>query len=156
WRYQDRILFHSQLIICRTSIPDTVRRMEESMARLRFLVAVVFAALSVAVTGQAPSAGVTVFEGARIIVGDGRAPVENASFIVSGARFTQVGRAADVKAPAGAARVNLAGKTVMPAILDTHTHLSQTREMLLDDLRRRAYFGVGAALSLGQDTTNAS
>ena len=28
--------------------------------------------------------------------------------------------------------------------------------MLIDDLRRRAYFGVGAALSLGQDTTDAS
>jgi len=50
--------------------------------------------------------------------------------------------------------VNLAGKTVMPAIIDTHTHLSQTREMLLDDLRRRAYFGIGAALSLGQDTAD--
>jgi imidazolonepropionase-like amidohydrolase len=43
----------------------------------------------------------------------------------------------------------------MPAIIDTHTHLSQTREMLLDDLRRRAYFGVSAAMSLGQDTTDA-
>jgi imidazolonepropionase-like amidohydrolase len=52
--------------------------------------------------------------------------------------------------------VNLAGKTVMPAIIDTHTHLSQTREALIDDLRRRAYFGVGAAQSLGQDTTDAS
>ena len=40
----------------------------------------------------------------------------------------------------------------MPAIIDMHTHLSQTREMLVDDLRRRAYFEVGAALSLGQDT----
>jgi imidazolonepropionase-like amidohydrolase len=28
--------------------------------------------------------------------------------------------------------------------------------MLLDDLRRRAYFGIGAAMSLGQDTTDAS
>jgi len=44
----------------------------------------------------------------------------------------------------------------MPAIIDTHTHLSQTREMLIDDLRRRAYFGIGAALSLGQDTTDVS
>jgi hypothetical protein len=52
--------------------------------------------------------------------------------------------------------VNLAGKTVMPAIIDTHTHLSRTREMLVDDRRRRACFGVGAALSLGQDTTDAS
>ena len=91
-----------------------------------------------------------------MIVGDARAPIENASFVVNGARFVQVGRAADVRVPAGATRVNLAGKTVMPAIIDTHTHLSQTREMLIDDLRRRAYFGVGAAMSLGQDTTDAS
>jgi len=99
---------------------------------------------------------VTVFEGARVIVGDARPPIENASFVVSGGRFTQVGRAADVKVPPGAMRVNLAGKTVMPTIIDTHNHLSQTREMLIDDLRRRAYFGVAAAVSMGQDTTDAS
>jgi imidazolonepropionase-like amidohydrolase len=39
----------------------------------------------------------------------------------------------------------------MPAIIDTHTHLSQTREALTEDLRRRAYYGVSAAMSLGQD-----
>jgi imidazolonepropionase-like amidohydrolase len=122
--------------------------------RLRFLALAVVAVWSVAVFGQAPAASVTVFEGARVIVGDGRAPIENASFIVNGARFQQIGGASDVRVPAGAARVNLAGKTVMPAIVDTHTHLSQTREMLLDDLRRRAYFGIGAAMSLGQDTTD--
>lgn len=119
---------------------------------------VVFAAAAAAATvfGQAPATGVTVFEGARVIVGDGRAPIENASFVVDGTRFVQVGRASDMRAPAAATHVNLAGKTVMPAIVDTHTHLSQTRESLIDDLRRRAYFGIGAALSLGQDTTDAS
>jgi imidazolonepropionase-like amidohydrolase len=122
--------------------------------RLRFLALAVVAVWSVAVFGQAPATGVTVFEGARVIVGDGRAPIENASFIVNGARFQQIGAGSNVSVPSGAARVSLAGKTVMPAIVDTHTHLSQTREMLLDDLRRRAYFGVGAAMSLGQDTTD--
>src|SRR5262249_31392969 len=125
------------------------------MQRLKVLVLTTVAVWSVTALGQAPS-GVTVFEGARIIVGDGEPPIDRASFVVNGGRFAQVGKAADVKVPAGATRVNLAGKTVMPAIIDTHTHLSQTREMLLDDLRRRAYFGVGAALSLGQDTTDAS
>jgi imidazolonepropionase-like amidohydrolase len=127
----------------------------KAMLRMRLLIPAVLAVLSVTASGQAPASGVTVFEGARVVVGDGRAPIENASFVVSGARFTQVGRAADVRVPAGAAHVNLAGKTVMPTIVDTHTHLSQTREMLVDDLRRRAYFGVGAAMSLGQDTTDA-
>jgi imidazolonepropionase-like amidohydrolase len=118
-------------------------------------VLVFLAVWSVSALGQAP-AGTTVFEGARVIVGDARPPIENASFVVTGGRFVQVGRGADVKVPAGATRVSLAGKTVMPAIIDTHTHLSQTREMLLDDLRRRAYFGVSAAMSMGQDTTDVS
>jgi imidazolonepropionase-like amidohydrolase len=112
----------------------------------------VAAGWSVTAPAQTPA---TIFEGGRIIVGDGHAPIENASFIVDGTRFTQVGSAASVRAPAGAKRVSLAGKTVMPALIDTHTHLSQMREALVDDLRRRAYFGVAAAQSLGQDTGNA-
>ena len=99
---------------------------------------------------QAPT-GVTVFEGARVIVGDGTAPLENAAFVVEGARITQLGPAAQVKAPAGATRVNLAGKTVMPAIIDTHTHMGETREAMVDLLQRKAAFGVGAVLSLGTD-----
>jgi len=125
------------------------------MRQLRLLVLIVVAAWSVTAFGQSPAGSVTVFEGARVIVGNARPPIDNAAFVVSGGRFTQVGRAADVKVPAGAMRVNLAGKTVMPTIIDTHNHLSQTREMLIDDLRRRAYFGVSAAVSMGQDTTDA-
>jgi imidazolonepropionase-like amidohydrolase len=111
------------------------------------LVLLVVAAWSTTARGQG---GVTVFESARVIVGDGRT-IENASIVVTGNRITQVGRAADVKAPAGATRVSLTGKTVIPALIDTHTHLSQNREALLNDLRRRPYYGVSAAMSLGQD-----
>jgi len=39
----------------------------------------------------------------------------------------------------------------MPAIVDAHTHLSRERDALIADLKHRAYFGVSAALSLGQD-----
>ena len=51
--------------------------------------------------------------------------------------------------------MSLAGKTVMPTIVDTHVHTSQTREALTQDLTRRAYYGVSAAMSLGQDTGGA-
>ena len=50
--------------------------------------------------------GVTAFEGARLIVGDGGAPIENAVLVVDGARIVAAGRAADVSVPTGAARVN--------------------------------------------------
>jgi imidazolonepropionase-like amidohydrolase len=105
----------------------------------------------VAATAAAQSPATTVFEGARIIVGDGQPPIENGALVVSGNRIVQVGRAGSVKVAQGTARVSLTGKTVMPTIVDTHTHLSQTREALTEDLRRRAYYGVSAAMSLGQD-----
>jgi imidazolonepropionase-like amidohydrolase len=126
------------------------------MRHVKGLVLVIVTATSLRTLGQTPATGVTAFEGARVIPGDGRAPISNATLVVNDSRFVQVGTAADVRVPAGATRVNIAGKTVMPAIIDTHTHLSQTAEGLANDLRRRAYFGVSAALSLGQDTTDAS
>ncbi len=119
--------------------------------------ALALALLLLAACGQAPEQAsmepqtVVVYEGARVIVGDGSAPIENAAFAVDNGRFVAVGAAGEVSVPAGATRVDLTGMTVMPAIVDAHTHMNTTREALLDDLERRAYFGVGAALSMGSD-----
>lgn len=102
---------------------------------------------------QAPAAsGVTAYEGARLIVGDGSEPIEHGAFLVEQSRIVAVGRAGELQVPAGAAHVDLRGKTVMPAIVDTHTHLAVTRDGLIDHLQRKAYYGVGVAMSLGQDT----
>jgi len=119
----------------------------------RAIVAFVLAA-ALSLVGLAQGA-VTIFEGARVIVGDGRV-IDNATIVINAGKIAQVGRAAEVKAPAGATRVSLAGKTVMPTIIDTHVHTSQTREALTQDLTRRAYYGVSAALSMGQDTEAAA
>jgi imidazolonepropionase-like amidohydrolase len=92
-----------------------------------------------------------VFTGARLLVGDGTV-IDNATFTVGpDNRFGLVGATAAVTVPAGATTVDLTGLTVMPAIVDTHTHLSRDRGGLTADLKNRAYFGVGAAMSLGQD-----
>jgi imidazolonepropionase-like amidohydrolase len=97
-------------------------------------------------------ATVTVFEGARLIVGDGSAAIENATFVVDGGRFSRVGSAGNL--PAGALRVDLRGKTVMPAIIDTHNHMANDRPTLVDQLQRKAYYGVAVVTSLGQDTSD--
>lgn len=120
----------------------------------RLTLAAVVTAVGVALAagrGTAQTPGATAFEGARVIVGDGSAPLENATVVVANGRITGVGAAGKVQVPAGATRVNLAGKTLMPTIVDTHVHLSTTREALIKDLRDRAYFGVSAAMSLGLD-----
>jgi imidazolonepropionase-like amidohydrolase len=106
----------------------------------------------------------TVFEGARLITGDGSAPIENAAFIVTGNRITAVGRRGEVAVPPGATRVDITGKTVMPALVDAHGHpgfldavtgkmskANFTRENYIDHLQRYAYHGVAAVLSTGTD-----
>jgi imidazolonepropionase-like amidohydrolase len=96
---------------------------------------------------------VTVFENARLITGTGGEAIENATFVVENDRFTAVGRTGEITVPEGATRVDLTGKTVMPAIVDSHKHLAaDNREMLVSQLQHLAYWGVGVAASLGQDT----
>ena len=97
-------------------------------------------------------ADVTAFEGARLIVGDESAPIANATFLVRDGQFIQVGSTGDVDVPEGATVVDLSGKTVMPGIVDTHTHLrTDERETLVEDLQRRAYYGVVGTGSMGRE-----
>src|SRR5580765_1384732 len=118
---------------------------------------------AVAMSSQSrPSSNAVFYEGARLIAGDAPAPVERSAFIVENGAFTRVGRQGELTVPAGAARVDLSGKTVMPALIDLHTHLGYrkgatfraenfTREILLDELGRFAYSGVAAVASAGTD-----
>ncbi len=118
----------------------------------------------VSATQAGRTGGAVLFEGARLITGDGGAPIERSAFVVENGRFTRVGRKGEVRPPAGATRVDLTGKTVMPALVDIHNHLgwtnhktnqaaktSYTRDLVIDHLQRYAYYGVAATLSMGLD-----
>src|SRR5439155_11445723 len=136
--------------------------MRRRLSSCGHLLAVVLLAVSSPAAAQAPA--VTVFEGARLISGDGGTPVEDSAFVVEGTRITQVGRKGTLTIPAGARRVDLTGKTVMPALVDAHGHPgfldmvtgkmakeNFTRENYVDHLQRYAYHGVAAVLSTGTD-----
>ena len=67
--------------------------------------------------------GPVLFEGARLIVGDGNAPIEDSAFLMENNKFTKIGKKGEIQPPEGAAGVRTYGRTVMPALIDTHTHL---------------------------------
>src|SRR2546425_12407647 len=96
------------------------------MRRLRILVCSIAAASAGTPAGHSqwrgPS-GVVTYEGGRLIVGDGSAPIEGGAFVVQNGRISAVGRQGSIAPPAGAARVDLAGKTVMPAMINVHVHI---------------------------------
>jgi len=119
-----------------------------------------FATVQIALLAMvAPASAQTLFEGARLITGDAGV-IENSAFVVMGNQISQVGRKGEVRLPPGGTRVDITGKTVMPALIDAHVHMgyrrgldfstnNYTRENLSHILDRFAYYGVGAILEAG-------
>jgi imidazolonepropionase-like amidohydrolase len=87
---------------------------------------------------------VRAFTGATLIDGTERAPVPNATIIVRDGRIVAAGAAGSVDIPSGAQRVSVAGKTVIPGIINAHGHVNDPK-----DLRTYAAYGVTTVFSLG-------
>jgi len=105
---------------------------------------------------QAPDAGVIALTGARVIDGTGRAPLGQATLVIRNGRIEAVGAPAAVTVPAGATRVDMSGKTIMPGMINAHAHLNidsevkmPVRDQLVQRLRTYAEYGVTSAVSLG-------
>jgi imidazolonepropionase-like amidohydrolase len=135
-----------------------MRRVVTTTLLLLFFLAVVACCFQ----ARAQGGSTIVFEGARLIAGDGSSPIEDSAFIVQGSVFTRVGRRGELPVPQGAQRVSLAGKTVMPTKVDLHGHIGYqhdwdgtmakeyfTRENLIDHLQRLAYYGFSAIIGIG-------
>jgi imidazolonepropionase-like amidohydrolase len=132
-----------------------------SLSRMLSVASIAALALTSTIAAQNGTRA-TMYEGARLIVGDGTAPIDNSAFLVQGDTITWVGRKGERQVPAGGARIDLTGKTVMPSLIDGHNHIglvnerdgtnaksNYTRDNLTDQLQRYAYYGVSATLSMG-------
>jgi imidazolonepropionase-like amidohydrolase len=121
--------------------------------------AAAFTVASLAVLpAQGPAA--KAFTGARVIDGTDRPAIENATIVVQGGKIVSIAPAARAQVPAGAQRVALDGKTVIPGIVNAHGHVGNTEGLeqghysganVLRDLRTYAAYGVTTVFSLGDD-----
>src|SRR4051794_31346615 len=137
------------------------------MRGLRILAAAaVIVGASAAVLSQSARPAV-IYQGARLVTGDGSAPIDNGAFVVQNGRITAIGPRAAVTAPPGAEHVDLSGKTVMPTLVNVHVHIgyegytswgaaNYTAANVLDHLRREAFYGVAVTQSVGSSPTDAS
>ena len=109
-----------------------------------------------------PTPGLTAFTGARIIVGNEGAVIEDATLIVRDGRIGAVGPAASTETPADAAVIDVAGKTIMPGLVNAHGHVNNVRGLQADpefyteehvssQLGLYARYGVTTVFSLGGD-----
>lgn len=115
---------------------------------------------------QTPSDTVAVspallFNNVRIIPGDGDV-IARGALLVRGGVILAVGPVSSMAIPSDVVSYDLQGKTIIPALVNTHAHLgweaygdwgSQyfTEENLIDHLYRHAYYGIGTIISTGSD-----
>lgn len=129
--------------------------------------AIVYGLSPVALAKGDQGTRITVFDGARILDGNGGAPIENGRLVVQDGRVTTVGSSSAVSIPQGATRIDVTGKTIMPAMINVHAHMgyegyatwgarNHTAPNLLDHLQREAFYGVVAATSVGSSPTEMS
>src|SRR5215470_1039606 len=131
------------------------------MRPLSCVIVIVFCGFLASCSQAQSQTRATVFEGARLITGDGTL-IENSAFLVENTQFTRVGRKGQIQLPAGVIHVDLTGKTVMPTKVDLHGHIGYqhdndgtmakeyfTRENLIDHLQKMAYYGVSAVIGIG-------
>ncbi|HEY7288952.1 MAG TPA: amidohydrolase family protein [Vicinamibacterales bacterium] len=144
-------------------IPSTVRfdncRVHAGWARC-VLAASAMLLCSAASTARQPAVSTHAFVGARVIDGTDRAPIDSAVIVVTDGRIVEVGAASHVIIPPGAQRISLAGKTVVPGLINAHGHVGNTVGLeqghysaanVTRDLKTYAAYGVTTVVSLGDD-----
>ena len=118
--------------------------------------------LTVVAAAQSPT---VVFDGARIIDGNGGPAIESGRMVVRDGRIMAIGSQQAIAVPNGAARVDVRGKTIMPVMVNVHAHMgyeaytswgarNHTAANLLDHLQREAFYGVAAVTSVGSSPTD--
>ena len=103
------------------------RSLTSNEARLRMaargVLTVVLVALATALVGAAPPPAVTLIRAGVLIDGTSAEPRRDQAILVRGGRIERVGPASAVSAPEGATVVDLSKATVLPGLIDSHTHL---------------------------------
>jgi Tol biopolymer transport system component/imidazolonepropionase-like amidohydrolase len=79
-----------------------------------------------------------------------RGVIENGTLVVEANRITAIGPSASVRVPAGAMRIDAAGKTIMPGIVDVHGHIGGEGDGILT----QNFWPFAANLAFGVTTTH--
>jgi len=114
---------------------------------MRRLLALLLAVPSLALA-QATAPTTIALKGARLLDGTGAAPIANGVVIVRGDRIVAAGAAASTPIPPGARIVDLGDVTLMPGLIDLHTHLigRELNDPRSQEQATRDYPGVHAIL----------
>lgn len=106
--------------------------------------------------------GLKAFVGARLFDGTGRGVVPNAVLLVRNGRVVSAGPATRIRVPLDAERIDVAGRTIIPGLVNTHGHVGETLGLTASadnatsanvaaQVALYARYGITTIVSLGGD-----
>ena len=90
--------------------------------------------------------------GAQLIDGTGGDPVADSVILIDDGRVRAAGPSDAIDVPDGTEVVDVAGKTVIPGLVDLHAHYGGPLEATEQALRSQLYYGVTTTRSIGSDS----
>src|SRR5688572_28937355 len=96
------------------------------MFRRTLVSLLLFSLAFVSVSAQSPSKEIVLIKAGRLIDVRGGRVLTDQSILIEGDRIKEVGPSATIanRVPAGARVIDLTGATVLPGLIDCHTHLT--------------------------------
>lgn len=98
--------------------------------------------------------GTLVLAGARLITMAGDQVIEDGVVVVEGNRITAIGPRASVQVPGGATVMDMAGKTIMPGLIDAHWHGSMGSDEIIPQQSRINYGSLAFGVTTIHDPSN--
>lgn len=113
--------------------------------------------LSITAASDKPS-GVTALTGAKIITmaDDDGGVIDDGVIVIDGNRITAIGAAGDVQIPANARRVDVAGKVIMPGLIDAHAHGAQGSDGIIPQTNWSAVAHLALGVTTVHDPSNSA
>ena len=108
--------------------------------RTKYLIPLLILILSTATFAQEPAKEkpkVIAIKAGRLIDGISNTIINNAFIIIEGDKIISIG--SDIKIPAGAEVIDLKNSTVMPGLIDCHTHVTGQPANFYEDIFRRSH-----------------
>ena len=99
--------------------------------------------------------GSVALTGARVVTMRGDEVLENATVVVTDNRISAVGPSASVEVPEGARVIDVAGKTIIPGLIDAHAHIRGMPRDVLVDIAPEPLVNLAFGVTMARDV-NAS
>jgi imidazolonepropionase-like amidohydrolase/Tol biopolymer transport system component len=94
--------------------------------------------------------------GARLLTMNGDEVIEDGTVVVDGNKITAAGNSSDIRVPSDATMIDVAGKTIMPGLVDVHAHLRNSRNGITPQQNWPYFANLAFGVTTAHDPSSAT